>query len=274
MAENWIRMRLNLVDDPAVIEMAEALGIPEQCVVGYLHTIWCWASKHCNGGTVTGVTPVTLGRVTRCERIPELMVTVGWLETLKIDGRDAIRFPNWDRWLSQSSKARALTARRVETHRKRKCNGASVTKALPDKIREDKIIKYKNPPISPPKGDGVSVSSNGSKKHGYTPQFEEWYKAYPRKVGKGAAFKAFLKAIKEIPFAALYEHTKQFAQSQLGNGEYCPHPSTWLNGRRWEDDHAEWDRHHGNGHARKHGQLILLDVTDGSDKDDADPSPI
>jgi hypothetical protein len=36
-----------VADDPAVIEMASALGIGEHVVVGRLHKGWFWAEKHC-----------------------------------------------------------------------------------------------------------------------------------------------------------------------------------------------------------------------------------
>ena len=35
--------------------------------------------------------------------------------------------------------------------------------------------------------------------------------------------------------AALQRH-KKFAKWTKDGGEYIPHPTTWLNGRRWEDE--------------------------------------
>jgi hypothetical protein len=145
MAGDWIPMRLDLADDPAVMAMAELLGMPEPCVVGYLHTIWSWASRHCNDGSVTQVTPEALGRVTRCAKVPEAMLRVGWLECGEIDGKPVITFPNWARWLSQSAKSRVLTSRRVAQHRQEKCNGVSVTESLPEKRREKKSKKESKP---------------------------------------------------------------------------------------------------------------------------------
>ena len=31
-----------------------------------------------------------------------------------------------------------------------------------------------------------------------------------------------------------------FAKSPKAKGEYCPHPTTWLNSGCWEDDPKEW----------------------------------
>jgi uncharacterized protein YdaU (DUF1376 family) len=78
---------------------------------------------------------------------------------------------------------------------------------------------------------------------------EEIYSIYPRKVGKSDALKAIRKAIarelKNHPQAAEYlkSRTLQFAKSDAGNrGEFTPHPSTWFNGSRYNDDEREWQR--------------------------------
>lgn len=70
--------------------------------------------------------------------------------------------------------------------------------------------------------------------------FEVFWKAYPKKVGKGAARKAWDK-IK--PNAELHkkiitavEKAKNCDQWQRDNGQYIPHPTTWLNQGRWDDE--------------------------------------
>lgn len=136
MAGDWIKMRVDLVDDPSVVWMAEQLGMPEPCVVGYLHTIWSWASRQCDAGSVTGVTLSALQRITHCERVAELMVKVGWLEVLEIDGMPVLRFPNWERHNSQSAKQRALTQSRVKRYRGKTCNAPVTPDASPEQEQE------------------------------------------------------------------------------------------------------------------------------------------
>lgn len=137
MSREWIKMRIDLVEDPAVMFMAERLEMDERAVVGYLHSLWSWAWRQCNAGTVTHVTLRALQRVCGLDQLPALMVEVGWLELLEVDGRPVVRFPNWDRHNSQSAKQRALTQQRVDAHRTRPRNAASVTPALPDRDREE-----------------------------------------------------------------------------------------------------------------------------------------
>lgn len=83
------------------------------------------------------------------------------------------------------------------------------------------------PPISP-KGDE------------YSPAFLEFWASYPKKVGKGAAWKAFKKA---RPGRDLLDLMLKAVQKQKGTpswtkegGQYIPNPATWLNQRRWEDE--------------------------------------
>jgi hypothetical protein len=70
--------------------------------------------------------------------------------------------------------------------------------------------------------------------------FDDFWKAYPRKVGKGDAEKAW-KKIKEPAttlkaIIASLEWQKSGDQWTKNNGEYIPHPATYLNQRRWEDE--------------------------------------
>lgn len=67
--------------------------------------------------------------------------------------------------------------------------------------------------------------------------FEVFWKAYPRNEGKQKAKTAFLKT--DVPLEVLLEaieEQKKSAQWAKNNGEFIPHASTWLNGKRWEDE--------------------------------------
>lgn len=84
---------------------------------------------------------------------------------------------------------------------------------------------------------------------GYTVAFEQWYAAYPRRVGKGAAFRAYQQAVAAVGARVedadgyLLERARLFAGSPAGRaGQYTPYPATWLNAGRYDDDLAEWRR--------------------------------
>jgi hypothetical protein len=63
--------------------------------------------------------------------------------------------------------------------------------------------------------------------------FEAFWSAYPRKVGKGQARRAFAAALKKIPATEILAGLDRARFSDDVN--YIPHASTWLNGERWAD---------------------------------------
>jgi len=148
VAGDWIPMRLDLAQDPAVIGIAEQLRVKytterlfdadvrewltEDLVVGKLHRLWAWASAQSRDGHAA----VTVGHVDRMLKLPGFaaaLIAVGWLE----DKTDAIAFPNWEHWLSQSAKARVLNTRRKQKQRARQERDAGVTEAGPQQQQED-----------------------------------------------------------------------------------------------------------------------------------------
>ena len=69
------------------------------------------------------------------------------------------------------------------------------------------------------------------------PTFDAFWSAYPRKIAKGHARKAFEKACKLADPAEIIAAVGKFAYAmQDTEKQYIPHPTTWLNGERWEDD--------------------------------------
>jgi hypothetical protein len=96
---------------------------------------------------------------------------------------------------------------------------------------------WANPPQSNTKQSNTKESNT---KEEYSSAFEVFWKAYPRKVNKQAAEKAFnkLKPNEDL-FKAIMaglENHKKSNQWTRDNGQYIPHASTWLNGKRWEDE--------------------------------------
>lgn len=63
--------------------------------------------------------------------------------------------------------------------------------------------------------------------------FEQFWLYYPRKVGKGAAEKAWVKAVQSTEASVIIASLGSHKFSEDIN--YIPHPATWLNQRRWED---------------------------------------
>lgn len=86
--------------------------------------------------------------------------------------------------------------------------------------KEVKECKEKKPPVVPQGG-----------------LFEDWYKDYPNKVGRGAAEKAFERAIKKTTLEALKTGLKNYISEKPEDTPWC-NPATWLNQERWLDEPA------------------------------------
>lgn len=72
--------------------------------------------------------------------------------------------------------------------------------------------------------------------------FETFWSAYPKKVGKGTAEAAWANA--DMPELEVILKSLQKAKQSPAwikeKGAYIPHPSTWLNQRRWEDSGMDY----------------------------------
>jgi hypothetical protein len=91
-----------------------------------------------------------------------------------------------------------------------------------------------------PTSTSISSSLNSSSLNSSESEFEQFWQAYPRKVGgKKSALKAWEKARDKPPLAdllAVLENAKQAEQWKRDGGQYIPYPATWLNRGMWADD--------------------------------------
>ena len=69
-------------------------------------------------------------------------------------------------------------------------------------------------------------------------QFDAFWAAYPRKIAKGAARRAFAKALKMAPFEDIMAGLERYTALRVGQApQFTCHASTWLNQERWTDEH-------------------------------------
>jgi hypothetical protein len=108
--------------------------------------------------------------------------------------------------------------------------------------------------------DSVSDSEGGSKGEAskrkpkaallpqYTPEFDEFWKAYPRREAKKTAFASYEAALSAgIAATTILDGAKRYAatcSARRVEASKIAHPSTWLNQARWDDDYTiakkEW----------------------------------
>lgn len=77
----------------------------------------------------------------------------------------------------------------------------------------------------------------------YTPEFETFWAQYPRHTAKKNAFKAWrsvnpkdINPTQKEQEAILHDIAVRLGRGEWQEEQYIPHASTYLNGRRWEDE--------------------------------------
>lgn len=95
-------------------------------------------------------------------------------------------------------------------------------------------------------GKGCSGSKNRNPRSRSTQKrmelegFADFWREYPRKVGKGAAEKAFRQIHPDTNLLTVMVRAiqvqKNSVQWRKDNGDFIPYPATWLTQRRWEDE--------------------------------------
>ena len=93
-------------------------------------------------------------------------------------------------------------------------------------------------------------------------EFERFWKYYPRKVGKGAAKKAWIKARAKTYLEEIAIPLKHFVQAINGTEmSKIPHAATWLNQERWLDDQS----HANNGNLTAEADIASLGAEPAED---------
>ncbi len=107
------------------------------------------------------------------------------------------------------------------------------TPLTPQEGAEPELEKSENPAKGKSKSGPKAADKN-------IERFEKFWKSYPRKIGKGQARKVWLrlKPNDELTdtLVMAVEAQKKSEQWQKSQGQFIPHPTTWLNQERWEDE--------------------------------------
>lgn len=105
-----------------------------------------------------------------------------------------------------------------------------------DNPKEETYSPASEPEAAAPARESVKPSLD------WKQDFDEFWKQYPRKKGRGAAEKAYRAALKIVSAETLMAACLRFSAAEdaaYGRGkeaQYTPHASTWLNRRSWEDE--------------------------------------
>jgi uncharacterized protein YdaU (DUF1376 family) len=79
--------------------------------------------------------------------------------------------------------------------------------------------------------------------------FDEWWDAYPNKVGKADAVGKYRKAVAKVGPDVLLDGLRRYVADKPADRQWC-NPSTWLHQERWNDEPATPTNGHANGKDR------------------------
>jgi hypothetical protein len=207
----WFRLYDDVLNDPKV-----------QKLDGDTFKFWinmlCIASKH--GGVLPSLEDMAF------ELRVSMLVCTMKIDALKaaglIDGDKRLKPHGWEKRQYKSD----TSTERVKRFRERSSNVTeTVTETVPDtdteadtETEQIQIKKTNKKSRSKPLADS---------------DFEKFWSSYPKKVGRGAAERAWKKAVQ---LATAEEITRIAKVYPWGDDkQFIPHPATWLNQQRWQD---------------------------------------
>lgn len=220
VAGDWIKVEHATLDKPEVLRMAEMLGISRDAIVGLLVRYFVWLDRNLSPecpDCVRNVSRKSLDESLHCSGFAASIEAIGWARF--DDDAWLMHVINADRHNGKPAKTRAVESKKKSGKRLDAVREMSGSK--PDTIgtREEKNIT--TTPIVPA-------------------DFERFWRLYPKRVGKADAMRAWLKvkpdALLTARIFAAVEQQRRSDQWTKDDGKFIPHPSTWLNQHRWDDE--------------------------------------
>lgn len=161
---------------------------------------------------------------------------MGCISLYDVDGESYFYFPNWGAHQRIQNKKSKYPAPDCENSRLLTVGHGE---SPPESESESKSkSEYESESDTPPTPPGGRRAASLPK---YRPDwFDRFWALYPRKTNRAQAVKAWDKlkpdlALCKVMDAAIRE---QMQSAQWQDPQHIPHPSTWLNGERWNDELA------------------------------------
>lgn len=244
----WLQIDQTIRDHHKILDAADALETSDAHVTGCLVLLWLWAIDNAPDGSLAGISEATIARAAKWNgdkaAFIEVLTDVGLLERTP----DGLMIHDWQERAGNLIERRRSDADRKRRERAEKKARESLkasdgrptdvhTQSRVEKSKEEKSIVDGEVSPEPPQTDG------GGSGNLQDQRFDQFWEAYPKKVGKVDARKAWKKAkiTGEIfdKIMTAIKDAKASEQWQRENGRFIPNPSTWINQGRWDDELPE-----------------------------------
>lgn len=178
MAREWIAWSKGFAKKPEVLQLAADFGVSRQHAAACCMEVWEWFDENTTDGHAPSVTRFLLDDIAGRPGFTDAMIRVGWLT---LDG-EKLSIPKFDRWNSQTSKARLLGTLRKQKQRtaagqvSRNGHAASVTKqgtkARPEvEVEKDLTTSPTDKPAASPAKQSSKISKPTAPKK---PRKDQW----------------------------------------------------------------------------------------------------
>lgn len=239
----WISVHTG-VDGPKLRDLRKILNCSKYEATGILVYLWFWGMENaaedghilhadkddieeCIGGNSAGC-KIPAGKIV------DALLDAGWIDQTD----NGFYIHDWEVWQEQWYKAKAQrekdNARKRES-RKRKAQMNSEGSESPSENPSDSPADVPADTENA-KGDGDSEAEPAKPAAKYTPEFDVFWNAYPRSVGKGEAYKKYQARRREGYSAEeLLTAAKNYAiqcKKQGTDKQYIKHPKTFLSDSR------------------------------------------
>ena len=222
----WISVHDNVIGGK-LRKLAKEIGCSQNEALGLLIRLWLWGLNNADKEgklieadmeAIADVLSVGLDKQYDSEDAVAALVETVWIDVI---GED-IYIHDWTEWQMQWNKLKELQEQNAERQRrwrnkKREMANTEAAQAVKSSPEEPKE------PVKP---------KHEKKPSGYIPAFEEFWKSYPRKVGKGEAYKKYQARLhdgyseEELLEAAINYAAK--CASEKTEDKYIKHAKTFL----------------------------------------------
>jgi hypothetical protein len=232
----WIRLYTSFSRHRKTMALRRILGTAET-IVG----LWCWAAENAPDGDLSSFTENEIEEVTGWTgergKAFKAMVEVGFIDNVSADvSANKYTLHQWSEHagLGISSYMRRKTSQRVLMKQRRSSSGSRSEEDQKEKREgEGEVSNLKAPMLALTSALTKKRKSRASLAEP-SDAFNKFWKAYPKKTGKGKAMKAWPgdEMLDVILEALAWQVT-------TWDPQFTKHPATWLNARCWEDEKTQ-----------------------------------
>lgn len=258
----WFRVYSELLDDPKFIKLG-----PDQRSA--LVMMWCVAAD--NGGRLPALDDIAIKFRLSEARTKKL------LDELKRNGfiDDDSNGSTPHNWNGRQYKTDVSTDR-VQRYRKRQRNvSPTVSETFQETpgngyMKRNSSVSVSVPSLSSSATSlGLEESEEEQACGENRTKFDEFWEAYPNKVGKKHVQKQFVEALKIISFEKLMDGLRLY-KNKTDDRPWC-NPATWLHQGRWDDQPAQQQPRGGVLGAL---DKIERDIENGLDREASEDAPL